>query len=403
MKRIDKAEILATLEVLTRGMTAEEREAVVREALEEFLRTPPPTSPTVMLSGFYKNVRGGPTIQMLEAALEKFLGVKHVVTCSNGTAALHLALMAAGVRRGMKVAVPPLTFSATADACLMIGAEPVFVDVDRETYNMSPQDFAKVAERVDVAIPVHLLGVPCEMSPILEVAEKFNIVVIEDNAQALGALYKNKATGGWSQLSTLSFQETKVMTSGGEGGAVCTDSDEYADRLIALRNHGQQYPTKGPGTEANYACWNYRMTEIQAAIGLAQLSKLPAWNEAQRVNREYLVSALAEAGFEFDFQKAPRDSYATHYILGSTTNMHTRQTCLNKLKNAGWSEPVPGGTITAGYTRTIMDLPLLKPYRRSCPVSDWLVEHYVWWDIHRWLTLEEFKPRVEEILRIVKG
>ena len=357
-----------------------------------------------LLSGFFKNMRGGPEVQSFEEALAKYVGVKYALSCSNGTAALHLALMAAGVKRGMKVACPPLTFSATASSILMVGAEPVFVDVEQDTYNIDPERLARVCEveRIDAVIPVSLLGVPVRMDLVTNLSDKYDMIVIEDAAQALGASYRGRKIGAWGHLATLSGQDTKTCSYGGEGGAVLTDSDEYAERIIRLRNHGQQYPYPSPGgTEANFVCFNYRLSELHAAVAQVQLSKLDGWNKMQRENRVILRELLEPEGYVF--QGAPPDSYATHYIYGSTTARRDRLEVLQRMKDKGWSQPVPGSTVGPGYTRTIMDLPLLKPYRRFCPVAEWLVSHYTWWDLGRWLTPEEFKPRADEMLRIVKG
>lgn len=354
-----------------------------------------------VLSGFFKNMRGGESVQAFEEALAKYVGVKHALTCSNGTAALHLALMASGIRKGMKVAVPPLTFSATAMSVLMAGAEPVFIDVEQDTYNLDPDRLERVCEveKIDAVIPVHLLGVPCRLDKLLGISDKYDMAIIEDNAQALGASYRGRRTGAWGHLATLSGQDTKTCSWGGEGGAVLTDSDNYAEKIIRLRNHGQQYLYEG--SEANFVCFNYRLSEIHAAIGLVQLGKLDGWNKMQRENRAILMELLEPEGYVF--QGTPPDSYATHYIYGSATVRRDRLEVLEKLKTAGWSQPLPGSTVGPGYTRTIMELPPLKPYRRFCPVAEWLVLHFFWLDIGRWLTPEEFEPRAKEIVRIMGG
>lgn len=369
------------------------------DAVLEVLRRDP-----VTLSGFYKNFNGGPSIQAFEQALVDYTGARWARTCSNGTSALHLALMASHVGRGMKVAVPPLTFSATATAVLMCGAEPIFVDVDEKTYNMNPKDLKHLLakEIINAVIPVHLLGVPCEMNKIMHLANDYNFKVIEDNAQALGAKYRAAKMGAWGHFATLSFQETKSITTLGEGGAVLGTVDPgHGDRIASLRNHGQQYPSHGPGTEARETCWNYRMTEAQAAMGIVQLKKLDQFNNIQRSNRLILKEVLEPYGFVF--QEALPDSYATYYLLGTTHHdADYRKRVVEALHAEGWGKPKPGATIGLGYTRTIMDLPLLRAYKRICPVAEWLVRHSVWWDCHRWISSDDFVVRAAAIDKIIK-
>lgn len=396
MKRIDFEEVRNVLEVMIRGMPMVDVRDLANEVFQ-YLSVAEPAE-DVCLSGFYKNIRGGPSIQAFEAALEEYTGVPYARTCTNGTSALHLALMAAGIGRGMKVAIPPLTFSATATAVLMVGAEPVFVDVEQESYNMDPAKLREVVERESIraVIPVHLLGVPVKMNYVRHLADEYDLIIIEDNAQGLGAKYRAAKTGNWGILATQSFQETKSGSSLGEGGAVLTSNPEYAESIMYLRNHGQQYG------DYSKTCWNYRLTEAQAAMGIAQLAKLDGFNEIQRTNRDILREVLEPYGFVF--QKAPPDSYATFYLIGTIhEDAEYRSRVVDALHEDGWGKPKPGSTISLGYTKTIMDLPLLLQYKRHCPVSEWLVGRSVWWDCMRWRSEEEAKEIAQRIEKTVKG
>ena len=394
MNRIGSKDMIAGLEVMARGYKGDMKE--LAHEISQFLENHKPAE-NVTLSGFYKNYNGGPSNQAFERALQKYVGVKYARLCTNGTSALQLALMAAGIGRGHRVAVPPLTFSATLTAVMMVGAEPVLVDVEQGSYNMDTNALWKLCEtqRIDAVIPVHLLGVPCKMNEIMTMANDYDVIVIEDNAQALGASYKGTKTGAWGHLATLSFQETKVMSTLGEGGAVLTNNAEYAEKIRALRNHGQQYPNPERGVPANHLCHNMRMTEAQAAMGIVQLKKLDAWNKAQVENREILQNRIGALGFLF--QDSPKDSVSTHYILGTTTEYPDREGLIRTLHEWGWGEPKPGSTISLGYSQPVYRLPLLKQFYKYCPVAEWLCKHFVWFDVHRWKTKREFKKTARQI------
>ena len=370
------------------------------DAVLEVMRRDP-----TCLSGFYKNFNGGPSVQQFEQDLADYNDVNYAVTCSNGTAALHLALMAAEIGPTDMVAVPPLTFSATATAVLMQGAAPFFVDVEQSTWCMSPERFRKAAAEhpIRAVIVVNLLGVPAKLNEIKQTCDEYDIIFIEDNAQALGARFREAMAGGWGDLSTISLQETKVITSLGEGGAVLTNEKHYMDRIKSLRNHGQQYPSPQTGVPSPFNCWNYRMTEAQAAMGAVQLKKLDLFNAWHVENRKIFIDALR--GLGFTFQEAPPGGVGIFYILGTTyEDSEKRHKILKALHEDGWGEPKPGATIGLGYTKTIMELPLLRRYRQPCPVADWLCDHGFWFDVHRWMHPERFKDVAMSIRKsIIRG
>jgi dTDP-4-amino-4,6-dideoxygalactose transaminase len=238
----------------------------------------------VLVSGM---IAQGPKVKAFEDAFAREVGRKHGIAVANGTVALHLALLAHGIQAGKEVVIPPLTFFATASTVLMCGAKPVFVDIDRSTYNLDPTKVAKALTAKTAAImPVHLYGQTAEMDPILEAARDRDIPVIEDAAQAHGAEYHGKKAGNLGDTACFSFYATKNVTTG-EGGMVVTDDADVAERCRLLRDHGQV--SKYEHVMVGY---NYRMTEIAAAIGLVQLKKLEAWVKQRRANAHALTKGL---------------------------------------------------------------------------------------------------------------
>jgi len=231
----------------------------------------------------------GPMTKKFEAGFAKFVKAKHAVAVNSGTAALHLALWVAGIKAGDEVIVPSYTFISSAESIALSGARPVFVDINPQTYNIDPKKIeTAVTEKTKAILPVDLYGLPAEMDTIKEIAEKHNLIVIEDAAQAHGASFKGKPPGYFAGMACWSFYASKNMTTG-EGGMVTTNSDEYADILRPVRSHGEteEYVSTMLGH-------NYRMPEIEAAIGIVQLKKLPILVEKRRRNSEMLTKELSE-------------------------------------------------------------------------------------------------------------
>jgi perosamine synthetase len=213
----------------------------------------------------------GRFISEFERAFAEMCRVEHAVATNNGTTALHLALVALGLGEGDEVIVPTLTYIATANAVRYCNARPVFVDSDRRTFNMDPEAIEPaITPRTKGIIPVHLYGHPADMDPINEIARRHGLFVLEDAAEAVGALYKGRKTGGLGDCATFSFFGNKIITTG-EGGMVTTNDAELAKRLRIFRGQGMDpdrrywFPVIG---------FNYRMTNIAAAIGLAQLERI---------------------------------------------------------------------------------------------------------------------------------
>ena len=213
----------------------------------------------------------GEYIIKFEEEFKNFIGTKYSTTTSNGTTAIHLALITLGIGPGDEVIVPDLTFVATANAVYYTGAKPVLVDIDKDTWNIDINKIEKaITKRTKAIIPVHLYGNPANMIEIKKIAKKHNLFIIEDCAEAIGAEINGKKVGSFSDISAFSFYGNKVITTG-EGGMVCTNNKKYIDRAILYKDHGMSktrryyHPVVG---------FNYRMTNMQASIGVAQLKKI---------------------------------------------------------------------------------------------------------------------------------
>lgn len=228
----------------------------------------------------------GPRTAKFEEAFASTFNVKHAIAVTSGTTALHIALLANGVGPGDEVITTPFTFAATVNSILYVGAKPVFVDIDAETFNL---DLSQVEERITprtkALLPVHLYGYVCDMDQMQAIADKHGLNIIEDACQAVGATYKDKFAGSFG-TGTFSFYATKNLMSG-EGGMITTNDDQVAELCKMIRSHGmkRRYYHEMIG-------YNYRMTDIQAALGLVQLQRLPEFNEKRRQNAAYFNSKI---------------------------------------------------------------------------------------------------------------
>jgi dTDP-4-amino-4,6-dideoxygalactose transaminase len=230
---------------------------------------------------------GGPNVKAFEKELADYLRTRKTITTNSGTSALLMSLLASDVGPRNEVIVPSFTFIATASAILLTGAKPIFVDINLDSFNMDPAAFkAAITSRTKAVIPVDLYGLPAEMDQIKEIAEVKGIKVIEDACQALGASYKGRMAGTLGDIGCLSFYPGKVMTTG-EGGALVTDDKNLADRLKKMRTHGQV-----EGYDPIILGGNFRMPEIEAAIGREQLRKLPRFLKAREKNAKMLSEML---------------------------------------------------------------------------------------------------------------
>lgn len=231
----------------------------------------------------------GPNTKALESELAEFIGCKYTVGLNSGTDALHLALRAMDIGQGDEVITTAFTFVATTEAIGIVGAKPVFVDIDKDTFNIDASKIeAAITPRTKAIIPVHLYGQPCDMDVIMDVAKRHNLRVIEDCCQAIGALYKGKMVGTFGDAGCLSFYPTKNLGGMGDGGLLMTNSEELKNRVIALRNHGGavRYYHDEIGV-------NSRLDEIQAAILRVKLPYIKEWNEKRRAHAKFYNELFA--------------------------------------------------------------------------------------------------------------
>ena len=261
--------------------------------------------------GAYKNPRES-KVGTFETEFCKYLGVKHGVAVTNGTAAIELALKAAGIEAGDEVIVPAVTFIATATAVLAANASPIFVDIDPSTYQIDPEKIEQAATKKTKAIvPVHYGGYPADMDRIMEIAEKHDLVVVEDCAEGHGSEWRGKKVGGIGHLGTFSFQMGKPLTCG-EGGFVSTNDEELAKKCFSYHNIGR---VEGrPFYEHHLPAWNMRMTEFQGAILLSQLKRLPEQTEKRHINGEYLARELEKIGGIKALKRDPRVTRRGYYF-----------------------------------------------------------------------------------------
>ena len=239
--------------------------------------------------------------QLFEIEFANYVGCRHAIALSNGTAALELALYALGIGPGDEVITTSRTFIASASCAVMRGATPVFADVDPVSQNITAQSIARVTTpRTKAIIAVHLAGWPCDMDPIMEYAEAHGIKVIEDCAQAHGATYKGRQVGSIGHAAAFSFCQDKIMTTGGEGGMLTTNDEDIWKNTWAYKDHGKSYDAVYNTLHPAGFRWlhesfgtNMRMTEMQSAIGRLQLRKLPDWVDQRRSNAAMLTAAFA--------------------------------------------------------------------------------------------------------------
>lgn len=252
----------------------------------------------------------GAEVEALEREFADFCGVKHCVAVSNGTAALHLGLLALGVEPGDEVITTPNTFIATAETITYCGARPVFVDIDSSTANLDPGLVEHaVTPRTRAIVPVHLYGRPAPMDPIREIAERHGLRILEDAAQAHGASYCGRRVGGIGDAAAFSFYPTKNLAACGEGGAVTTNDDRIANFMRAARSHGQT-----ARYEHAFVGYNYRIQGLQSAALRIKLRRLCAWNLRRRENAQEYRRLLAGARVELPLDD-PRDECVYHQFV----------------------------------------------------------------------------------------
>jgi perosamine synthetase len=326
----------------------------------------------------------GPRTAKLEEKFSAVCNVKHAVATSSGTTALHIALLAHGIGPGDEVITTPFTFIASVNSILYTGARPVFIDIEEDTFNINPDLIqAAISPNTKAIMPVHLYGYPCDMDAILEIAGRHNLVVIEDCAQSIGAEFKGQRTGSFG-TGCFSLYATKNVMSG-EGGMITTQDDDLAQRCRMIRNHGMQrrYYHDIMG-------YNFRMTDLHAAIGLAQIDRLEDFTNRRRENARRLTEGIRSV-----VTPKVRDGYrhVWHQYTIRVDQGRDRDEAVKKLTEAGIGSgifyPVP-----ANKQAHLMEMGLGDV---SLPVAEKVAQEVISIPVHPQLSQDDLDTIIKEV------
>lgn len=348
----------------------------------------------------------GPKVKEFETKFAQYVGSNYAVAVSSGTAALHCACLAMGLKKGDEVITTPLTFIATSNAILYCQATPVFVDIDINTFNI---DVNKIEEKITpntkAIIPVHFSGNPCNMEKIMELANKYNLMVIEDAAHALGAVYNNKKIGQIGDMTAFSFHPVKHITTG-EGGMITTNNKELYEKLLLFRNHGMTREKEQFVNEEKEGNWyyeqiclgfNYRLTDFQSALGIVQLDKMSKSikrrKEIANLYEEYLKD-IPEIKIPYNCDN--KNSVWHLYIIRIVDKDIDRKVFFDKLRERNIG-------VNVHY------LPVhCHPYYRGlgyskgiCPIAEKIYEEIITLPIHPKMTNEDVLYIIKSIKEII--
>jgi len=329
----------------------------------------------------------GPNVQAFEQETADYLGVKHAVSCASGTDALHLALRAAGIGEGDEVITSPFTFIATAEAIRYVGATPVFVDIDPLTLNIdSAQINAAVNARTRAIIPVHIFGQPADMDEILDIADQYDLKVIEDCAQSFGSRYRGSMTGAIGDVGAFSFFPSKNLGCYGDGGLVTTHSDEYAQQLKVYRNHGSSQPY-----HHDVIGYNSRLDELQAVILRIKLKHLADYNRNRRRVAETYNRLLADSPVETPALPQDRDHVFHQYTVLADNRDAIREHLLAQQIACAVYYPIP-----LHQQKAFADAP-----RVSLPVTESVATRCVSFPIFPEMTEQQVETVCQAVLEAV--
>jgi len=343
----------------------------------------------------------GKYISAFEEAFANYCGVKHGIAVTNGTNALHLALTSLGIGKEDEVIIPSFTMISSAFAICYTGAKPVFVDSEKETWNIDPLKIEeKITNKTKAIMVVHIYGHPCEMNKIREIADKYNLKIIEDAAEAHGAEYEGKLCGSLGDIACFSFFANKIITTG-EGGMVVTNSDELAEKCRYYKNvcfdlkSSRNYLHEDIG-------FNYRMSNLHAAIGLAQTEKADEYVEMRRKNnflyRKFL-EGVKGITFQPEKEKIKNVYWMNSIIINPEEFGMTRDELIKKLSEKGIGCRL--------FFNGMHNQPSLKKYgcnhEEDYPVSDWLAENGLYLPSGSGLTEEEIKEVCDTIKELQKN
>jgi len=283
---------------------------------------------------------GGPTIDEFENRIAKYIGRKYCVVFNSGTSALHAILLTYGIKPGDEIIVPSFTFIATANASLFVGAKPVFTDIEEKTFGLDPEDVKKkITNKTKAIIPIHYAGCPCLIEELKEIADEYNLILIEDTAESFGAKIKDKKVGTFGDSAMLSFCQNKVITTG-EGGAVVTDSRDIYEKLQLVRSHGRQenpaYINNPEYLDYITLGYNFRMPDVVAALGISQIKKTDKLIAIRRKNAKQLTTKLKEIR-EIIIPTPPNDYFHVYqmYTIKVKRGKETRDNLIENLATKG--------------------------------------------------------------------
>ncbi len=329
----------------------------------------------------------GPKVLEFEKMFAEYVGTNHAIATSSGTTAIHLSLLALGIGSGDEIITTPFTFIATATPILFCGAKPVFVDIDPKTFNIDPGKIeAAITENTKAILPVHLFGQPSIMKPIEEIAEAHDLFLIEDACQAHGAKYHGQFVGSIGDCGCFSFYPTKNMTTS-EGGIITTNDSELAERLTLLRNHGQLQRYN-----YNMIGYNFRMTDISAAIGIVQMSKLEKFIEKRIENATKLTQGLE------GIVEVPFIAPDVRHVF----NLYTiKQSLRDGLKEALEKDGIGSGIY---YPKPLHEFPVFKDYIAdgfSALVSEEVSREVLSLPVHPTISDEDIDRIIDAVKRFI--
>ncbi|MFC1485329.1 DegT/DnrJ/EryC1/StrS family aminotransferase [bacterium] len=331
----------------------------------------------------------GPKVREFEERFAEYTDTSHAVCVSNGTTALHVSLLASGIKRDDKVLTTPFSFIATSNSILFCNAQPLFADINPITFNLDPnkvEDILKKEQNIKAIILVHLYGFPCEMDAFSYLAEKYNVKIIEDSAQAVGAEYNNRKAGSFGIAGTFSFYATKNMMTG-EGGMITSSDESFVQKVRSLINHGRS--GRFLHSELGY---NFRMTDIQAALGIVQLSRLEEFITKRQQNADFYDKNLAD----LDWIKLPVTYLGHKHVYHQYTvrvKSEIRDAFVKYMNDKGVN-------VAPIYPISITQQPFYKAMDSfDCPQAVKISSQVVCLPVHTKLSQDD----LEKIVKIIKG
>lgn len=345
----------------------------------------------------------GPKVENFERCVAEYVGAKYAVAISNGTAALHAACCAAGIGENDEVITTPITFAASANCTLYCGGKPVFADIDPVTYNIDPKDIKrKITDKTKAIVAVHYTGQPCDMDAIHMIAKEHNLIVIEDAAHALGADYKGKKIGSISDMTTFSFHPVKHITTA-EGGMIMTNNKELYEKLILYRTHGITRDPKllsrddGPWYyEQINLGYNYRITDVQCALGISQMKKLENFVAKRRdIAKKYDDAFAGNPNIIIPSQKEGCNNSYHLYVI-QVQNVDRRQV-FEKLRDAGIGVNV--------HYIPVYTFPYYRKHGYKnvvCKNAEELYKHIISLPMYPDLTMEQQEYVINKVIKLCK-